>query len=164
MVGGAGLFSDRKWSAFPSGTGLLKQNPHELNSYYTIIQHLKEAIPAYGDKLDKLLLNILEYIGDDNKSSEVVERKYLKLAQSKEANVKNSLDINKKYKSLVLDNLTDATNILRYFSNLIDEKDILYNHLVHQIKKGQTDEHGKCDYVIGCYNYTNKQTCSIFNF
>ena len=124
--GGSGLFSDRKWSGFPAGTSLLRQNPYELRrSFDSVISHLKTALPSYTAQFDDLSTSINAYIGDDTVSSEQVERKFQSIC----------IPSFKGYKSVVIEHFDDALEILNYLYKLVNQSDIVYNTVVTNITK-----------------------------
>ena len=115
--GGAGLYTDRKLSVFPSGMSLLNQNIYELKkSYIEIISVLKQAVPEYNSQLDELSVEIQSFLGEIFNSSEFTVKKVKDL--QKYAHI---LKKTKFYKSFVLKKQSDSVKILKMFYDLFFE-------------------------------------------
>lgn len=142
--GGAGPYSDRKWSSFPAGTGLLNQNPYELrDSFKEIISYLKEAIPDHAEEFENLMTTITDFLGDNTVSSEVIE------------NRKVTQDDLKLYPSVVLSSFDKATELLYYFENKINDEDIKFGCFVNSIEK----KHNSDNYIV---SYPNSHNSSVW--
>jgi XTP/dITP diphosphohydrolase len=129
--GGAGLFSDRKWSGFPAGTGLLKQNVYELRDTFTqIVTLLKTALPSHTDEFDRLLKSTFDYLGDHTVSSEEIERKY-----NDSNDPSKHHDTLKKYPSVPIKNFNDGVKILKYLNALVDPTDVHYGVTIKKIDR-----------------------------
>ena len=130
--GGAGLFSDRKWSGFPAGTGLLKQNIYELRtSFKDVIGMLKTSLPSHSEQFDMLLKSTDEYLGDNTVSSEDIERKF---ANTSTGSI-HVANIMKKYPSVTIKNFSDGAKILQYLNGLVDANDVTYGVRIDSIER-----------------------------
>jgi uncharacterized FAD-dependent dehydrogenase len=145
-VGGAGLYSDRKFSALPAGTGLLSQNVYELReSFETVLQRLKRALPHTTLDTDALLASTLKCLGDQDVSSEQAARR---------SHEHRPLKL---YPSLVLKDVADAASIIEAFMvpMIVNgatvknvqrlEKEVAYT-VTYECQGQQT--HIKADYVL----------------
>lgn len=115
--GGAGLYSDRKFSALPAGTGLLSQNVYELrDSFEHVLRRLQNVLATkddgqppcqetvYDKTIDELLASTRACLGGQDMSSEHVER----TASGHSGPLKL-------YPSLVLKDVADAEKIINAF-------------------------------------------------
>jgi XTP/dITP diphosphohydrolase len=114
-AGGAGLFSDRKISTFPAGSGQLQSNPYEMrDSYMHVLAHLGSVLPHHKADFKRLLADTMDFLGTDDLSSEALDRKMEKLMPH--------MDSVKLYPSVVLSKMEDAESIIRsYIPDLEDE-------------------------------------------
>lgn len=116
---GAGMFSDRKFSVFPAGSGLLAQNPHMVLDL--CIRHLNYMNSALGNDLMNPLIDATNefYKGQ---SFENLERIRKDLAQLEY----------KPYPCVTLPNVDDSMKIVKFYDNLLKEAkiQILYNTFI----------------------------------
>jgi len=118
-VGGAGLFSDRKFSILPAGMSQLNANIYELRkSYRTIIEEL-----GHEDLL-KLLDPLTHLLGDITRSSEEIDRK------SKKWGVQQ-------YKSVVLSNFEDALSLINALHPPLSDPNVFLNTKVSNVQLRQ---------------------------
>lgn len=119
-IGGAGLYSDRKLSTFPAGTGQLTTNPYELRETYDrIIRRLQDVLnDSENTKLafDNLMKTTQEFIGGNTVSSESLDRQM--------ASACSTFNNVKLYNSVVLSNFDDAVKLLDSFK--VDDNQIFY--------------------------------------
>lgn len=117
--GGAGLFADRKISSFPAGTNLARSNVHQLRkSCEHVINELNNMFDGkYNDQFKLLQAANDQFIGDQNVSSEHIERFLDNM---------NHEDRIKLYPSVVLSNWNDAVTIFQELGNGIPDEDIIY--------------------------------------
>jgi len=107
-AGGAGLFSDRKISTFPAGSGQLQSNPYEMrDSYMHVLAHLGSVLPHHKADFKRLLADTMDFLGTDDLSSEALDRKMEKLMPH--------MDSVKLYPSVVLSKMEDAESIIRSY-------------------------------------------------
>lgn len=137
--GGAGLYSDRKWSGFPAGSEMLVQNPYELrDSFSNLIVHLEKCLPQeYLTDLHELAANFGQHLGDHTVTSEDIERNVLKMKREKRTGYV------KLYPSMTIKKFKDGKEILSHLLSHIREEDIIYNTHVASVEK-----------VDGVYNVT----------
>ena len=111
-MGGAGLYSDRKLSTFPAGSGQLLTNPYELReSYARILGELQSVLPHLN--FGELLKKTTEFLGDEKMSSEILDQKLEKEM--------SSFDFIKLYPSLVLSDFQDAVSILESYQKNVSK-------------------------------------------
>lgn len=146
-VGGAGSFSDGKLSGLSCGTGLLHTNPYELRaSHEAVIGHIKSVLPGLNEELDRLLQKIFDFLGDNEVSSESVER----TAQA------IHFQPMKLYPSVVLSSLHESVALIRSYEEAISPKDLYLHQKVVDIELKNVEydltlssgTHLKADYVI----------------
>ena len=137
--GGAGLYSDRKWSGFPAGSTLLLQNPYELrDSFAKIIEYLSVSLPdSYKSQLKELTDNFNQYLGNNTVTSEEIERRH----QFKTADKSNYIKL---YPSITINNFNDGVKVLTYLLSLIKSDDILFNTRVQNVSKVGDVYHVEC--------------------
>jgi len=120
-VGGAGLYSDRKFSALPAGTGLLSQNPYELReSFGHILDRLRDALPDHQDQIETLRQSVLTHLGDQTRPSEQIERDAASWSAKPDSmTLRESSQTGqgglKLYPSLVLKDFLDAIKVIDAF-------------------------------------------------
>jgi non-canonical purine NTP pyrophosphatase (RdgB/HAM1 family) len=125
-AGGAGLYADRKLSAFPAGTGLLKSNKnHLLDSHKEIFSHIKRAVPHLTEQLDILFEKVKNVLGDETVSFEEVERRAKCLEYG----------LLKHYPSVVMDSLDDAISIIKFYTDTLDDSNVYFETDVEDITK-----------------------------
>lgn len=144
--GGAGLYSDRKWSGFPAGSELLLQNPYELReSFAKIIEYLSASLSnSYCDQLKELTENFNQYLGDHTVTSEEIERRVRKQGDDGKSGYI------KLYPSMTINNFGDGVKVLTYLLSLIKPNDIIFNMRVDSVTKIGDK------YDLTCYQQTDK--------
>lgn len=132
--GGAALYSDRKFSATPCGSGLRDTNIYELrDSYHTVIKQLIEATKNEDTKLQFQLLDkeVESYLETNNVPMEQIKRKMEQ--DSKTTGLK-------RYPSVVLDSIEESKDIVDYYQQFIsDNVTINYESTVVRINQQKDD-------------------------
>lgn len=148
--GGAGLYSDRKWSGFPAGSTLLLQNPYELrDSFAKIIGYLSMSLPDnYKSQLTELTDNFNQYLGDNTVTSEEIERR-------QQLNADKKSNYIKLYPSMTINNFDDGVKVLTYLLSLIKSNDILFNTCVQDVSKVGNEYH------LGCVSMPSKKSLQL---
>ena len=163
-AGGAGLYADRKFSAFPAGTGLLKTNKHHLlESHKEVFAHIESVVPSLKFKLDNLYKHVESFIGDETVSYEELERREKAFHYT----------LYKGYSSLVMDSVDDAINLIQFYKDCFDDKNVYFETNVIDVTKNE--ESGQlsfelsndltivCDYLVMAMGRFGGMTMSKFN-
>ena len=145
--GGAGLYSDRKFSTFPAGIGQLDANIYELRtSYNDIVGKLQDILPEQRKTFEILKTETKNFIGTAFLSSEETERSVAKEGAFIAGN-------DKLYKSVVLSNFGDAAQILNEYKCLLDTGNVAVK-CKHKVVNIQKNIFGK--FVV---NFDNNRRC-----
>ena len=133
--GGAGLFSDRKLSIIPAGSGMFDKNLYELkDSYLRTLWTIKLGLVS--DQIDELINKMSMFL--KTQTSEDFERELSEL----------NAGTLKTYPTVVLNQFSDAIKILEYYEYQLNELgvNIKYNTTVVDITP--CNNNGSVEYLV----------------